>query len=337
MKMSLLAFYSFSAFGAVGGVATAFLMRSIFENGTSRDIIPSVISWSFSFGIAAVASDAVGEILQTFLPSFMAWSIAFGTLALILGSGSSYAIMAFLRAGPRRQLLFEGTQRSRNATSREKKHEFFILGLMTLPFYLNDFANIYVKDWRLWVWIDYTFAKALPLIVVFRMIRGKVIKPPDLGLTTQPAKSFISVFLIATLAGAFLDQNGYAILKNVPAYPPLGGIPEISSPHWKWFDLTVGLMLVGVTEELVFRGYLLRFLTAYSRNSSVLIMISALAFGLIHWSGGLHQVLVTSAIGGVFMALFMRTRSLSAIMLAHFAVNLIDFAEVIPKFLFKFL
>ncbi|MBW1766859.1 MAG: CPBP family intramembrane metalloprotease, partial [Deltaproteobacteria bacterium] len=68
----------------------------------------------------------------------------------------------------------------------------------------------------------------------------------------------------------------------------------------------------------------------------VIIGISALAFGFIHWSGGFHMVILTSVIGAVFMALYLRTHSLPAIMLAHFVVNFIDFADVIPKSIFRF-
>ena len=64
--------------------------------------------------------------------------------------------------------------------------------------------------------------------------------------------------------------------------------------------------------------------------------ISAVAFGFIHWSGGLHKVIVTSLLGAVFMMLYIRTRSLPAIMLAHFAINFVDFAKVIPKSIFRF-
>ncbi|MFC1825632.1 CPBP family intramembrane glutamic endopeptidase [Thermodesulfobacteriota bacterium] len=337
MKMSLLAFYSFGVSGAVGGTATAYLMRTVFENAASRDIIPSVVSWSFTFGLAAVASDAVGEILQTFLPAAVAWPIAFGTLALILGGGSGYSLKLFLRADTQKPLPLKYNKRKDTAPNREKRLGILILGLLTLPFYLNDFSNIFLKDWRLWLFIDYIAVKVLPIVVMVWVIRNKRLQLSDFGLIPQKVIPFISVFLIATLAGIFIDQNGYVILKGIPAYPPLGGIPEITDPYWRWIDLTIGLLLVGVSEELVFRGYLFRFLTAYSQRSVILIIVPALAFGFIHWSGGLHQVLMTSAVGAVFMALYLRTRSLPAIILAHFAVNFVDFAEVIPKSLFRFI
>lgn len=100
--------------------------------------------------------------------------------------------------------------------------------------------------------------------------------------------------------------------------------------------LRFGLLMVGICEELVFRGFMHTFISRYTKNSCAIVLISSVAFGLIHWSLGLHAVIVTSTIGAIFMIAFVRTRSLPAIMLAHFTINFIDFAGVIPKAIFKF-
>jgi membrane protease YdiL (CAAX protease family) len=148
--------------------------------------------------------------------------------------------------------------------------------------------------------------------------------------------SFLVTFLIVTLVGTVIDQNGYQLMANLPGYPSLGGMPAITSPVWNWADLTFGLFMVGVCEELIFRGFLHTFISRYTENSSAIVVVSSIAFGLIHWSLGLHVILITSTIGAVFMIAYLRTRSLPAIMLAHFAVNFIDFAGVIPKSIFRF-
>jgi membrane protease YdiL (CAAX protease family) len=93
---------------------------------------------------------------------------------------------------------------------------------------------------------------------------------------------------------------------------------------------------VGIFEELVFRGFMHTFISRYTENSCAIVLISSVAFGLIHWSLGLHAVLITSTVGAILMIAFVRTRSLPAIMLAHFTINFIDFAGVIPKAIFKF-
>jgi membrane protease YdiL (CAAX protease family) len=138
------------------------------------------------------------------------------------------------------------------------------------------------------------------------------------------------------LVGTLIDQNGYQLIEKLPGYAALGGMPAITNPAWDWVDLTLGLLLVGIFEELVFRGFMHTFISRYTQNAVAIVVISSVAFGLIHWSLGLHAVVITSIIGAVFMIAYLKTRSLPAIMLAHFAVNFIDYAGVIPKSMFKF-
>ena len=337
LKMAVLAFYSFAFFGAFGGIANAFMMRSFFNNAHSRDVIPCVLTWSFSFGFAAIACETVGAGLQTFLPAMMAWAIAFGAMALIIGVGGGYAIVSFLMTKGDDKCALEKCGIDDKAFAKDKNISYIlILTLLTLPFYLNDFSNIFISDWRLWMLIDYTTVKLFPFIVVIWLIRSKKIKLSEFGLTFGSVKSFVIVFLIGTLAGTFIVQNGYLVLNKFSGYSSLGGIPEIESSLWQWIDLTLGLLMVGVFEELIFRGFLHTFLARYTRRLPVIIGISSVAFGLIHWSGGFHQVMLAAAAGAVFMALYLRTRSLPPIMLAHFAINFIDFADVIPKSIFRF-
>ena len=222
---------------------------------------------------------------------------------------------------------------------KDGQNRIYILALVLLagPFYLNDFANIYVKNWRWWLFIDYVGVKLFPFLVVLWLIRSKKMRASEFGLSTQTIPSFLVVFLVVALVGTTIDQNGYQIVANLPGYSPLGGMPAITNPLWNWIDLTFGLLMVGIFEELIFRGYMHTFISKYTKNSFAIVVISAVAFGLIHWSLGLHDVLITSIIGAVFMIAYLRTRSLPAIVLAHFAVNFIDFAGIIPKSIFTFI
>jgi membrane protease YdiL (CAAX protease family) len=222
---------------------------------------------------------------------------------------------------------------------KDGKNRIYILALVLLasPFYLNDFANMYVKNWRWWLFIDYVGVKLFPFLVVLWLIQSKKMRVSEFGLTTQTIPSFLVVFLVVALVGTIIDQNGYQIVAKLPGYSPLGGMPAITNPVWNWIDLTFGLFMVGIFEELIFRGYMYTFISRYTRSSFAIVVISAVAFGLIHWSLGLHDILITSTIGAVFMVAYLRMRSLPAIMLAHFAVNFIDFAGIIPKSIFTFI
>ncbi len=336
LKMGMLTFYSFAAFGALGGVATALVMRPLFSDAYAREVIPCTLIWSFSLGFAAIASDALGEGLRIVLPGEIAWIISSGVLALIIGCGGGFSIVRFLRKKTHHKEDISIKSRTDPYLSKGgNAHYVLALILLCVPFYLNDLSNIYVRDWRMWVLIDYTSVKLFPFLVVLWLISTKRMQASEFGLTAQSPISFVTVFLIGTLVVTFIDQNGYLILNRFPGYPPLGAMPEIKSPLWDWIDLTFGLLMVGIFEEIVFRGYLYAFLARYTQSRLVIIAISSIAFSLIHWSGGLHMVMISSAAGVVFMLLYLRTFSLPAIMLAHFAVDFIDFADVIPKFIFR--
>lgn len=337
LKMTVLAFYSFSTFGALGGFITSYSMKFLFEDATSVEIAPSVTAWSFGFGFAAITSEIITEFLQPFLPDMILWFLAFLMMALFIGCGAGYSAILFLKSKDKGKQVLHKTHISPTMPPNDKNAFYIgILVLLSTPFYLNDFSNIFITDWRLWILTDYVGVKLVPFAVVYGLIRTNKMTFESFGLTRVSFIKFGTVFLIATLAGTFIDQNGYLLPNIFPGYPPLGRIPAITNPLWRWIDLSIGLLMVGLSEELVFRGYLRTFLSRYTENIFVIIATSALAFGFIHWSGGLHTVLVTSIIGAVFMTIYMRTNSLFAIMLAHFAINFIDFADVIPKTLFRF-
>jgi uncharacterized protein len=336
LKMMVASFYSFALCGAFGGIVTAYRMRSLFTDAAARDFVPSVVWWSLGFGVAFAASNGVGEGLQRFLPAWVAWLIAYEAMALIIGGAGGYAIVRFQRTREPVTDPFDSIRSIRSDGLREEpEHPIMVLILLCLPFYLNDLSNIYIKDWRWWLLIDYLAVKLFPLLVLAWLIHTKQLGLSALGLRMPSARSFLTVLLIGTLAAVFIDQNDYH-LTGLFSYTALGAIPEIEDPLWRWIDLTAGLAMVGIVEETVFRGYLRIFISRYTRRAWVVIAVSAIAFGLIHWSGGIHQVIVASIIGAIFMALYQRTGSLVAVMAAHFVVDFIDFSDLIPLSLFRF-
>lgn len=221
------------------------------------------------------------------------------------------------------------------ATPRSPISPGVALVLLASPFYLNDFANLFIKDWRLWLLIDYLAVKLLPLAAICWLLGSRRLQRAQFGLVWQAPLPFIVTFMLLVVAGTLLDQNAYTLVASWPGYAALGGMPAITSPAWNWVDLTLGLLLVALLEELVFRGLAHAALSRITDQPLVIAVVSGLAFGLIHWSGGAHAVMVTTVIGMVFMAVYLRTRSLPALVLAHFVVNFIDFAGVIPKAVFK--
>lgn len=337
-EMAIRTFYSFAAFGALGGATTTKILRLIFKHHSKNDLIPSTLIWSLSFSLAAVTGDAAGEWLQLLLPSSLAWLIAIVTMTVIMGFGSGCSLLQFFKSDQGGWRALQGAKLDAPALADNQKIPSpWVLIVLCLPFYLNDLSNIFVKDWRWWLFIDYTSVKLFPFLVILYLIRNRFLGIEDfIGSGRQSALSFLSVVVIAVLAVLFIEQNGPLLLKKLFRDAPLGSIPEIPDPLWKWIDLSAGLLMVGIFEEIVFRGYLLTFLRQYTRQPTAFILFSALAFGLIHWSGGLHQIILASAAGAVFMLIYLRTYSLPAVIMSHFIVNFVELADVIPPSLFCF-
>ena len=81
-------------------------------------------------------------------------------------------------------------------------------------------------------------------------------------------------------------------------------------------------LTAGVTEELIFRGYLLPRLEILFKNKWVAIIISALLFGLAHGGyGDLNRMLVPLVIGIIFGYYYSRYRSLTVLIICHFLID----------------
>jgi hypothetical protein len=95
------------------------------------------------------------------------------------------------------------------------KNRLYLLALLLLagPFYLNDFANIYVQNWVWWLFIDYAGVKLFLLGVAFWLIYSNRMNREEFGLKMPSVLSFLWVFLVVTLVGTLIDQNFYLLLS----------------------------------------------------------------------------------------------------------------------------
>ncbi|EIA08940.1 CPBP family intramembrane glutamic endopeptidase [Flavobacterium frigoris] len=97
----------------------------------------------------------------------------------------------------------------------------------------------------------------------------------------------------------------------------------------KFFNNNLPLILftsitAGVTEELLFRGYLIPRLEILFKNSYWAIVISSVLFGLIHYSyGTLIQIIAPLFIGVVLAFHYQKYRSITIIIICHFLWDLI--------------
>ncbi len=337
LKLALLAFYSFSFAGALGGLALYLVFKAIFQDRVPGDPAALLTVGYFSLGLAAGAASGV-DLLGGYLPQAFLALLTITLIILIAGTGSA-ATMAFYLAGQSsRKAAFLGPT-GVCAIDEQPRQQFISLALICIvaPFYLNDLANIFISHWGPWLVIDYLFAKAYPLLIFVYLFKTSRITWSGIGLTAQKPILFAVVFVMGTLSVLFILENSNLVTRFVSGYTALGRIPAITDPFWYQFDLYAGLLMVAVVEELVFRGLFCFVLEKYTRNNAFIVCFSAIAFGLIHWSAGFTEVVTATVAGMVYMALYMKTRSLPAIILSHFVVDLISFSRIVPAGLLVFM
>jgi membrane protease YdiL (CAAX protease family) len=100
------------------------------------------------------------------------------------------------------------------------------------------------------------------------------------------------------------------------------------SEGWLYlFDLVVGLALVAVSEEIVFRrcvGHVLRLWLDKNRIS--IVLVSSILFGVYHWWTGLGNVTAAALIGAGLALMLQRSVALWPVIFAHYLIDLVAFA-----------
>jgi len=204
--------------------------------------------------------------------------------------------------------------------SRKSAVAFLVLAA---PFYLNDFGFIAADGGYGVYLVDYaTRALVLAVLFLWALPRDIVLARPD-----TPAPWWVALVSVGLIAAASRLCH-YLIEEPVAAATGMGGLfrfPAIDDPTLMWLDLTVGLLAVALSEELVFRKLALCWLKDAGRTPLQIMVISALAFSLMHWGSGVPRLLANFATGVVFMAAYLRLRSLWPLVAAHWLSNFIAF------------
>lgn len=134
--------------------------------------------------------------------------------------------------------------------------------------------------------------------------KNKILKQIIVGIVIALIMSLLFTFIPILIFGKENTYTGYNY-KYIWQYV------------YQFFYLIVG---VSLTEEFIFRGYLLNNLKKINNNKIIPIIVTSLLFGLFHiFSGGIIQVFITSLIGLIFAICKEKVKdcSLLSIIIAH--------------------
>jgi len=143
----------------------------------------------------------------------------------------------------------------------------------------------------------------------------------------------LSMMALATVAMMWISVESWITHKPIPVQTDKSGKPTLSPKddraakavvqlaptNGKEIAAWLGLcMLVGVAEELVFRGYLQTQFTAWAKGAAVAgVVLSAMTFGAAHGYEGARAMFMLTVFGAFFSLLALFRRNLRAGIFAH--------------------
>ncbi|SDY01434.1 CPBP family intramembrane glutamic endopeptidase [Halopenitus persicus] len=172
-------------------------------------------------------------------------------------------------------------------------------------------------------------SQGLFLAAVVALVWWYDVPAATLGLPADPiAVRSVGYGVLAGAAVAVLNELGAGIGRRV-GLPGPERLRESLAPtdavEWAVL-LVVVLPTIAVFEELLFRGVLIgAFATGLGIDPWLLVVGSAIVFGIGHGAQGRLGVVVTAVLGTVLGGLFVRSGSLVVVIVAHYVINAVEF------------
>jgi membrane protease YdiL (CAAX protease family) len=146
------------------------------------------------------------------------------------------------------------------------------------------------------------------------LVGGKWKSPEDGLIDVAIAVGFwivaaLILVLAAAAAGLVSPDKLEAARRNVDILKPHGAIESVV---WVFLSITAGFC-----EEVMFRGYLQKQFTAWTRSELAALLLQALIFGAAHSYQGARLAFVVTVYGMLFGVLAVLRRSLRPGMMAH--------------------
>lgn len=196
-----------------------------------------------------------------------------------------------------------------------------------------DPRQIDYSNWRVYLTEYLMPLVSLPLLTWILWSRGE--RWSDLGFRRPESWPRFWLYALGTTVAILLVNVGVRALPSLwgGTWPPSDFAAVAGHPLAFAILATYTALLVGITEEALFRGFLL------SRVARVLgdtrrawwygIVIVAILFGLMHGKHGLVTILNATAIGFVLGVIYLRTgRNLWVLVAAHSLYDTIRLVQI---------
>lgn len=191
---------------------------------------------------------------------------------------------------------------------------------LAIPFYLNDLAFIALNGTYSVYIADYISR----VIVLAGCMAWPLARFITLAPST-PQTTSVTICVIAVVTLPILSPLLWLYIE-IPFVQTTGltglfKFPTIDNHLLYWLDLTVGLLLVALSEELVFRKFARAWLAEWGLSALQIVLVSALFFSLMHWGSGPGRLIGTFIGGVIYMAAYIKIGRLWPLVTAHFLHN----------------
>lgn len=137
---------------------------------------------------------------------------------------------------------------------------------------------------------------------------------------------FYLVSPLLTLGGILVLLTALSVGKNLLGFhshnEELNAVNSLLERNTAFFVFSA--LTAGITEELIFRGYLLPRMEMLGGNTWAAMVLSSLLFGLAHFTyGDLTRMAFPFIIGVIFSFHYARYRSITALIICHVLIDLV--------------
>ena len=191
-----------------------------------------------------------------------------------------------------------------------------VAALLFMPFLKNIIDDKIVNFWlgRISIWV----CLGLIFLYVSQVEKSNFLvwNEQKLSVIEYVILFFKIIFFIiigAIIIASILKTCGFIEQKNLKLLEIVSVLKDNLAL------LTFTCITAGVTEELIFRGYLMPRLAYFFNNKYAPILISSVLFGLMHVGfGTIFQVVGPIMIGFVFAVYYQKYRNIKILIFCHF-------------------
>jgi membrane protease YdiL (CAAX protease family) len=230
----------------------------------------------------------------------------------------------------RRERGQQADERVVGGRTRSAWHPAAALPLLLIlgPYYLNKLVYIaHPGDYAVFIATDYA-DRLFTLGVLFLVARAApdaFAIPWRLAVSGLKDAALVAAGTLILVAADVLTGPGQDWLSDLSG--KLTHYPTSPGPVFTAIDDSFGMVLTGLSEEAIFRFYLINVLLLRGLSRQGAIVVSTLLFAAIHWSYGGGSVAYAAFAGFVFARLYLSTRNLLVPVLVHTAVDIYFFTN----------